>query len=154
MKTSTPRILVTLDGSDLSTAAIPVAAQIAHGLGAHVTLLRVVPPPRRATAPTDAGDLLSLVDLEERQAEHELRAQEAAFAGLPIERVVLVAMHPAEEIIGWLRAHPVAFVVMATHGHGGLHHLLAGSVTEAVLRSGLAPVIAVRPAHVPAGARA
>ncbi|MER3421776.1 MAG: hypothetical protein C4290_15160 [Chloroflexota bacterium] len=130
------RILVPLDGSALSEHAVPVAARLARALEAAVILLRVVPPPKEPVPPT-AGDLPPLVDLEERQ--------EPAFAGRPVERVVLVGLHPAEEIITWMRAHPVDFVVMATHGHGGLRHLVTGSVTEAVLRSGLAPVIAVRP---------
>lgn len=146
------RILVPLDGSELSEHAVPVAARLARALGAEVILLRVVPPPR-ATLPETAGDLPPLVDLEERQADEYLRGHEPAFAGTPVERVVLVGPHPAEEIIAWMRTHPVDYVVMATHGHGGLRHLVTGSVTEAVLRSGLAPVIAVRPVMKPSAAR-
>jgi nucleotide-binding universal stress UspA family protein len=37
------------------------------------------------------------------------------------------------------------FVAMATHGRGGLDHALHGSVCEAVIRSGVAPVLVVRP---------
>ncbi len=146
------RILVPLDGSELSEHAVPVAARLARALEAQVILLRVVPPPREPVPPT-AGDLPPLVDLEERQADEYLRAHEAAFAGRPVERVVLVGLHPAEEIIAWIRAHPVDYVVMATHGHGGLRHIITGSVTEAVLRSGLAPVIAVRPVATSSAAR-
>ena len=116
------RILVPLDGSELSEHAVPVAARLARALGARVILLRVVPPPR-VSVPETAGDLPPLVDLEERQADE------------------------------YLRAHPVDYVVMATHGHGGLRHLITGSVTEAVLRSGLAPVIAVRPVPTASTAR-
>jgi nucleotide-binding universal stress UspA family protein len=146
------RILVPLDGSELSEHAVPVAARLARALGARVILLRVVPPPR-VSVPETAGDLPPLVDLEERQADEYLRAHEPAFAGIPVERVVLVGPHAAEEIIAWMRAHPVDYVVMATHGHGGLRHLITGSVTEAVLRSGLAPVIAVRPVPTASTAR-
>jgi nucleotide-binding universal stress UspA family protein len=128
--------------------ALPVAARLAAGLRAGVILLRVVPPVEGTPA---AGDLPAVVDLEERRAYEELyRLAEATFAGRETSAVVLVGAHPTEEIIGWVRAHAVDYIVMATHGHGGLRHLLAGSVTEAVIRSGLAPVIAVRPAAVPA----
>lgn len=146
------RILVTLDGSPLAAAAVPVAARLATGLKAEVVLLRVVPPVRRPPPPA-AADLPGLIDLEERQAREELAQHQAAFAGLPVEQIVLVGDHPATEIIDWLRRHPVDFAVMATHGHSGLRQIVTGSVTEAVLRSGLAPVIAVRPVAATAGAR-
>ncbi len=147
METTRCRLLVTLDGSDLSNAAIPVAARLARELDGQVTLLQVVPPLQQM-AHASMGDLPPMIDLEERRAAEDLRAHEGAFGGAPVERVVLVGSHPAEEIIGWLRSHPVDLVVMATHGRGGLRHLVAGSVTEAVLRSGLAPVVAVRPVQV------
>ncbi len=57
--------------------------------------------------------------------------------------MVLVGSRPAEEIIGWLRGHPVSFVVMATPEKGSLRWLFTTSLSEAVRRSGLAPVISV-----------
>jgi universal stress protein A len=140
-----PTILVPLDGSELSEAAVPIAADLAAGLRAAVTLLCVVPPvpPARQTGP--AGDLPQLVDLEERRAEEILVSYATAFPGLSVECAVLVAEHAAEAIVDYVRQNPVDFVVMATHGRSGLRHLLAGSVTEAVVRSGVAPVVAVRP---------
>ncbi len=145
------RILVTLDGSALAAAAIPVAAKLAADLGADVILLRVVEG-RWWGRPRGAGALPARVDVEEREAEAELRVHQAAFPGLPVTRVVLAGNYAAVEIISWLRRqlHPVDFIVMATHGRGGLRRLIAGSVTEAVLRIGLAPVIAVRPTAVSA----
>jgi nucleotide-binding universal stress UspA family protein len=139
------RILVTLDGSALSEAALPIAGRLATGLGATVILLRVVPP---VDSQAPAVDFVQLVDLGERQADRALRAYEVGLAPSAVTRVVLVGRRPAEEIIGWLRHNPVDFIVMATHGHGGLRQLVAGSVTEAVLRSGLAPVVAVWPVAV------
>jgi nucleotide-binding universal stress UspA family protein len=92
----------------------------------------------------------AVVDLEERRAYEELyRIGATSFVGRETTAVVLVGSHPAEEITGWVREHPVDYIVMATHGHGGMRHLIAGSVTEAVIRAGLAPVIAVRPLAVP-----
>jgi nucleotide-binding universal stress UspA family protein len=143
-----PRILVTLDGSDLAEAAVPVAARLASGLDADVTLLRVVPPLGERSATPIRGDLLPLIDLEELQANDTLRAFTHQFPDRAVQCVVLVGRHAAEEIIDYLRHHPVDLVVMATHGHSGLRHLVAGSVTDAVVRSGLAAVVAVRPPAV------
>jgi nucleotide-binding universal stress UspA family protein len=150
MQTRT-RIVVTLDGSQHSEAALPVAARLAAGLSADVTLLCVVPPPPPAPRSSPGGEPLLLVDLEERRADAALAARAAEFSGLLVDRVVLVSQQPAEAIIAYLVDHPTDLVVMATHGYSGLRHLLAGSVTEAVVRSGVAPVVAVRPTTIRGG---
>ncbi len=147
---TTSRILVTLDGSAQDTAAIAEAAKLAAGLTAQIILLRVVRPLRAGRFDTP-GDLLPWMDRAERQADTELRTYEAAFPGLPVTRVVLVGSHPSKEIIGWLRGHPVSFVVMATRGESRLRRLIAGSLSEAVRRSGLAPVISLSERRRPAG---
>jgi nucleotide-binding universal stress UspA family protein len=142
------RIVVTLDGSQHAEAALPVAARLAAGLRADVTLLRVVPPPPLSTSNSPGGEPLLLVDLEERRADAALAENEAELSGLLVDRVVLVSRQPAEAIIAYLVDNPPDLIVMATHGYSGLRHLLAGSVTEAVMRSGVAPVVAVRPAAI------
>jgi Universal stress protein family len=38
---------------------------------------------------------------------------------------------------------------MATHGRGAIHNLFFGSVTEAVVRNAVCPVLTLRPAAVP-----
>jgi nucleotide-binding universal stress UspA family protein len=145
---STPRMLVTLDGSELAAAAILVGAQLAHRLDARATLLRVVPP-RSAGCSASVCDSLPSMTIEARRADDDLHAYEPAFSGLCVEQVVLTGSHPAQEIVNWLRSHSVDLVVMATHGNGRLHHLLTEKVADAIIRSGLAPVITVRPFAVP-----
>ena len=39
-------------------------------------------------------------------------------------------------------------IVVGSHGHGGLHHLLVGSVTETLLRQSTIPVLVVPPGFV------
>lgn len=141
-ETTTPRVLVALNGSAWDTIAIAEAAKLALGLTAQVVLLRVIRP-LRSRHPETPDDLLPLVDRAEREADAGLRAHQAAFPGLPIRRIVLVGTHPAREIISWLRQHPADFVVMAPHGKNGLRRLFSGSLSEAVRQSGLVPVIAV-----------
>jgi nucleotide-binding universal stress UspA family protein len=150
IETAAPRVLVTLDGSALAEAALPLAATLSRALGAEVILLQVVPPPPAPSLPSDTFDRPAQVELAKQQADAALRAHEQSFPGLRVTRVVLAGTHPAARIIDWVQEHPVAFVVMATHGHGGLRHLVTGSVTEAVVRHCLAPVIVVRPSATPA----
>jgi universal stress protein A len=51
---------------------------------------------------------------------------------------------PAEEILRLAREEKVDLIVMGTHGHTGLRHLLLGSVAEAVARDAPCPVFPVR----------
>lgn len=144
------RIAVLLDGSDLSEEALPVAARLAESLDARVVLMRVIDPPR-IVFPAYGTDLPPLVDLEERETREELEQLAPRFPGRRVEAVVLVSREPVPSLLTWLHANPVDFVVMATHGRGGLSHLLAGSVTEELLRSGVAPIVAVKPTAVHVG---
>jgi nucleotide-binding universal stress UspA family protein len=53
-------------------------------------------------------------------------------SGKPIEKILLEAE----------RLQPV-LIVLGSHGHGALHHLLLGSVSEGVLRKANSPVVIV-----------
>ena len=52
---------------------------------------------------------------------------------------------PAASIVAAARESRADLVVMATHGHREVRHLLMGSVTEDVVRSSSTPVLLVRP---------
>jgi CheY-like chemotaxis protein len=63
-------------------------------------------------------------------------------------RPIHAAVHmgePADEIIDFARQEGTDLILMATHGRSGLRETLHGSVTAAVVRSGVAPVLMVRP---------
>jgi nucleotide-binding universal stress UspA family protein len=51
---------------------------------------------------------------------------------------------PVDEINQAIDDHGVDLVVMGTHGRTGLRHLVAGSVTERVVRSSRVPVLTIR----------
>ena len=59
---------------------------------------------------------------------------------------VHIGDEPAGVIVDRARAENVDVIVMATHSATGLKHALFGSVAEAVVRSGVAPVLLVHPA--------
>jgi nucleotide-binding universal stress UspA family protein len=56
--------------------------------------------------------------------------------------------HPSQIIIARAREEAPDVIVMATHGHTGLVRSLFGSVTEDVVRAGVAPVLVVHPEDV------
>jgi nucleotide-binding universal stress UspA family protein len=67
--------------------------------------------------------------------------------GLHVRREVREGT-PFYEIIRFAREGDVDLIVMGTHGHTGLTHVLLGSVTEKVVRKAPCPVLTVRhPEH-------
>ena len=48
-----------------------------------------------------------------------------------------------EEILKTAQEISADLIVMGSHGHGPVYHLLVGSVTEGVLKAGLRPVLLV-----------
>ena len=51
---------------------------------------------------------------------------------------------PDDAIVEYAREHGADLIVMGSHGHTGLRHLLMGSVAEHVLRHAPCPVLIVR----------
>jgi nucleotide-binding universal stress UspA family protein len=86
--------------------------------------------------------------VERRRGELEdyLRSVAATLPASARHRLaVYLADDPAEAIIKLAVAEQPDMIVMATHGHTGLSHLLFGHVAEQVVRSGVAPVLLVHP---------
>lgn len=143
------RMLVTLDGSPESESVLPDAAAVARATGAEVHVLRVVLSP-------GAGDpyhqrSARKLDEEQHRREEETRIyleqRKTPFAGLEVVSVVRFGEDEdaAAVIIAYAETHHVDLIAMATHGRSGLSELLHGSVAEAVIRSGVAPVLVRRP---------
>lgn len=55
---------------------------------------------------------------------------------------------PFVEIIRYARETEAKLIVMSTHGHSGLKHMLLGSTTESVLRKADCPVLTIRSADL------
>ena len=118
------RILVPLDGSRLSEAALPQAEGLAHALKAELRLVRAVVPATAALAAGQPMDGPVPVDLIEEAAESEtvdahsyLAAQEQRLrdGGLSVTAEVVEA-DPAEAIVGRARPAWALGAVLAAAG--------------------------------------
>lgn len=143
------RIIVPLDGSPVAEAALAPAMDLARAAQAAVTLLRVAPPGPAGQAAIDgAGVLLDVARIEEQHGRAaglylaEVRA--TLPADVRIEAMVLRGA-PGAVLTEVLGGGGVDLAVMSTHGRGGLHRLVMGSVAEQVVRAGV-PVLLVRAA--------
>jgi universal stress protein A len=149
------RILVGVDFSPESDAAIRTAFTFARAFDAVITLLHVhelptmmngiVPGADRATDAKllHAAAEAQLASLRGRLRESDPRALEG---GITIETAVEGGV-PAEVILERARSGAFDLVVMGTHGRTRLQRLLVGSVAEAVIRDAPCPVVTVHLPH-------
>ncbi|HEY8492147.1 MAG TPA: universal stress protein [Dehalococcoidia bacterium] len=143
---ATDRLLVPLDRSSLSEAALPYARMLAAAADAAVTLLTVWEPPDLDVSELAPG---MVEDLRERgvQAGRAYLEQLAAGlrdAGLRTDVEVRVGS-AAEEVLAAVEESGASLVVMATHGRGGLERAAYGSVADQVTRHAPVPALLVKP---------
>lgn len=139
------RILVPLDGSLLSTAALPLAIDLAITSRAEMILFQAIAPRRlpsleRYVAP------IGMTTPQRHEVARELcaLADELRHTELRVTPTVSVGW-PATEIIHEAVYRDVDVIVMATHGHSGLRHWVMGSNADRVLHESKVPIILVRP---------
>lgn len=142
------RILVPVDSSDTSAAAIVEARRFACEQQAKVKLVHVVDLAQFAWS---ANEFLDVPQLQNalRQSGEKLLAdlsEGLKAEGLEVESNLLeswggnLALAIVKEAEGW----SADLIVMGTHGYGGLTHLLMGSVAEGVVHCTPVPVLLVR----------
>jgi nucleotide-binding universal stress UspA family protein len=143
------RILVTLDGSDLSERALQPGRELAKKFEAQVTLLRVITCD--AIVVSNTGAAPQYLQLRDMREERDLAESDAYLQGIKalwrdtgIRVTTRVAVGAAPEMIVQEAARCEAeLIVMSTHGRSGLSRLLYGSVAEAVLRGTRLPLMLI-----------
>jgi nucleotide-binding universal stress UspA family protein len=132
------RLLVCLDGSQVATAILPVARNLA-ATGLQARLFHVIYPP--VDPITRAAEL----SREDKEMYSLLAEQTAAWErdGLQVDWRIESGTVPAETII--TEATPATMIAMATHGRTALARMLVGSVTNQVVKNSRVPVLTLRP---------
>ncbi len=145
-------ILVSTDGSTLSSKAVSAAVKLAKTTGAKLTGIYVMAP----YAPPVYGEGAAYVtaDLNPRRyketmakaARHALSAVEIESQTAGVECKTISATHdlPWEAIIRAAKGKKCDLIVMASHGRRGLAGLLLGSETTKVLTHSKIPVLVCR----------
>lgn len=141
------RILVPLDGSDLSDRAIPASIELAQQLGATVIGFVAEPMPPLPSSPRTEHLLRD--ELRRHSAEAQAHAEgilgrfEAAArdAGVPFEGWHDEAPRVHKAIIAAAEARAADMIVMVTHGRGAFGEFLFGSQTKAVLAESQIPLL-------------
>lgn len=139
------RILVPIDFSAGSDAALEMATSLARDSGGSLVLVHVEIIPLSAAG----GEYLyAMPEPPTEELLAKLDAVAVPDSHVPVERRLL-AGDPADAIVRLAQTEDVDMIVMGTHGRRGLSRLLMGSVAETVVRAAPCPVLTVKqPAHV------
>lgn len=137
------QVLVPVDFSDFSEAAVDHAREIGAAYDAAIHLLHVVevpePPPPHVNP--DKYPEPAVLD----QAKLDLEKLAANNIGHDRVTVAAEGGDASEVILKYVDEHAIDFIVIATKGRTGLDHMLIGSVAEEVLRQSPVPVFVVKP---------
>lgn len=140
------RLLVPVDFSEISRAALRQAVELAKAYDAHLDLLHVVEPLR---LPATYGSQPLLLGIGEVEA-HARRALEDLVEevrqAVPAEAHLLIGQ-PHQDIVDFAKSFDSDAIVLATHGLSGMKRLLLGSVAEQVVHHAPCPVLTLRAAQ-------
>lgn len=145
------KIMVPLDGSELSEIAVPHAAALSRMSGAEIVLVQVVdavshiiaqatpatiePLPSGAVTTAIAEDA---VEAQRRQAQANLDAVQARIEAEGAGGAVITAIvegSPGPALEQALADQGCDIVVMATHGRSGFKRAILGSVADHLVRN-------------------
>ncbi len=140
------KILVPIDFSDYSKNALKYAVNFAKLFNAEILLIYVVEP---VIYPPDFS--MGQIAIPTVTTEFDDRAKEElnklAKNEIPQQLKVSIIIRtgkPFVEIIDTASEADVDLIIIATHGHSGVEHILFGSTAEKVVRKAPCPVLTLR----------
>ena len=143
---SIKKIMVPTDFSPNAAYAYPYASELAKAFGAQIVLAYVSD---LAAIPVGLGQFpvtwetleLDIKDFAEKQFKE---AWKAIDKDIPVETRHLEGT-PFVELLQLAKDEAADVIIMATHGHTGIQHLLLGSTAEKIIRKAPCPVLTVHP---------
>ena len=167
------KFLVPVDNSVGSAQVLPFVTTLADTAGATITLLTVCkldaePSDVQLEVAKDTGVGVLVgpgVHVTEPVAREPLESRDQVIAssvseasnylstlarpleekGILVAKRVVVASDVVGVLISMVKDEAFDMIAMSTHGRAGLDEMVRGSVARSVLRSGVAPVLMVRP---------
>lgn len=148
------KLLVAIDFSELAVRIIAEAEKLAGSLHAQVLLLHVIPSPSPIIDLPHDAEMLDPMDVRHEKEEYpslreapeseKMLTIAAKLSAGGIDTTVIIAQNDeAAAIIEECEKQNADMIMLGSHGHGALFHLLVGSVSEEVIRRASCPVIIV-----------
>ena len=146
MELDIKKILVPIDFSDYSKSSLKYATNFANKFNAGITLIYVVEP---VIYPPDFS--MGQIAIPSVNAEWDLKAKEEleklGKQEIPESinvSIIIKTGKPFLEIIDTAAEENIDLIIIATHGHSGVEHILFGSTAEKVVRKAPCPVLTLR----------
>lgn len=146
MEPDIKKVLVPIDFSDYSKSALKYAVNFSKQFNAEMILVYVVEP---VVYPPDFS--MGQIAIPSVNVEWDKRAKEEldnlADSEIPSDvkvKKVIKTGKPFVEIIDTAADEDVDIIIIATHGHSGVEHILFGSTAEKVVRKAPCPVLTLR----------
>jgi len=142
------KILVPVDFSEYTADILKHAMEIARRFDSTIHLIHVIPNMDYFTPYESfmaAENMVAVQKGIEAEVRKDLDEMAKGISGIPVVKAVRTGVSFVE-IVDYVRTEGMDLVVMATHGRGGLEHIIIGSVAEKVVRRSPCPVLTIRPA--------
>ena len=140
-------ILVPVDGSETSFAAVAKAAELAKAFGSKITVVQVLTlDPYIAAEYITANQTNDLIERARASIVKTLEEAKQKFTeqGVEAETKLLEGQVIAREITNVAKDLNADLIVIGSHGRTGLKKLFLGSVAQSILSEGTTPVLVVR----------
>ncbi|WP_165546462.1 universal stress protein [Kribbella soli] len=136
----TGRVVIGVDGSEVSAAAIRFAFQEAARRRVGITAVHAAMPTRQHPSLRVPADIVEQVD---RQLFAEaMESKRVLIPGIDV-KTKLVHSHPVQALLD--EADSAELIVVGSRGRGGFTGMLLGSISQAVLHHAACPVAVVHP---------
>ncbi len=142
------KILVPVDFSEYTADILKHAMEIARRFDSTIHLIHVIPNMDYFTPYESfmaAENMVAVQKGIEAEVRKDLDEMAKGISAIPVVKAVRTGVSFVE-IVDYVRTEGMDLVVMATHGRGGLEHIIIGSVAEKVVRRSPCPVLTIRPA--------
>ncbi|GEM_PF-1058868 len=133
------KILVPLDGSQISERALQIAQQILPRTNPELFLVHVVDPSRESAAHMHRTYLDGLAESSRQHLSRESSKTQQATKVIP----VLLHGDPATEVINFSQKNDISLVIMSTRNRTGIRRWALGSVSEKVYRQTMCSCILI-----------
>ncbi len=142
-------LLISTDGSPITSKAAKAGIALAVALGARVTIYCAIEPPRPMylegyTFDQKVIDVIEARVKEVAQNRVDAIGKLAKAAGIKFSVMVTQPPTAYEGIVDAAKKQKCDVIFMASHGRRGLSKLLMGSVTQKVLAHSKIPVVVYR----------
>lgn len=136
------RVLVPVDGSELSFKALDVGVRLASVMGSALYAINVFAMPSFAATATEIR-ALEESKMQERKWIVERALEAGKGAGVKV-KAELLAGNSAEKILGYIEHEKIDLVIMGSSGLGQIKSLMMGSTTYKVSHNARCAVLIIK----------